>query len=370
MYGRIRHIIIKEFIQTFRDKRNWLLLFGMPLIQLFMFGYIVTTDVTNISTALYDLDKSAESRELARRLAASGYFSISHYPRSESEIKDLVDRGKVLCAIQINERFGRNIVTGKQAGVQVIVDGTDSNTAMIALGYATRIINQYGSDLKARSIVTRAVPLEFRTTIWYNPDLKSRNYNVPGVIASIIMLVCLMLTSMAIVREREVGTIEQLMVSPLSPLELMLGKTIPFALIALFDMILATTVGVLWFDITIRGSIFFLFAGTCVYLLSVLGIGLFLSTILKTQQQALMATMFFFMPAILLSGFMFPIENMPLVFQYLTYLNPLRYFLIIIRGVFLKGSGFHVLWPQMAALLALGSIIITLSSLRFRKRLG
>jgi ABC-2 type transport system permease protein len=175
---------------------------------------------------------------------------------------------------------------------------------------------------------------------------------------------------MSIVREREMGTIEQLMVSPISPFELMLGKTVPFAIISFFDMIIVIVVGTLWFGITIKGSLFFLFLGTTVYLLSVLGIGLFISTILKTQQQALMATMFFFMPALLLSGFMFPIENMPQGFQYLTYLNPLRYFLVIIRGVFLKGSSLEILWPQMAALLILGVVIITLSSLRFRKRLG
>ena len=370
MFGRIKHMVIKEFIQTFRERRNWVLLFGTPLIQLFMFGYVVTTDVNNISTALYDRDKTPESRELARRLQSSGYFTITDYPQSPDEIRDLLDRGKVLCAIQINERFASHIAARRPAEVQVLVDGTDSNTAMIAMNYAAKIINQYAADLVSPSPKAQLVPIDFRTRVWYNPDLKSRNYNVPGVIASIIMLMCLMLTSMAVVREREMGTMEQLMVSPIRPIELMLGKTIPFAIISFGDMILVTTVGVFWFDITIRGALIFLFMGTSVYLLSVLGLGLFLSTILKTQQQALMATMFFNMPAMLLSGFMFPIENMPEAFQYLTYLNPLRYFLIIIRGIFLKGSGFDVLWPQMAALLVLGVIIITLSSLRFRKRLA
>ena len=370
MFGRIKHMIIKEFIQTFRNRKNWVLLFGFPIIQLFMFGYVVTTDVNNISTAFYDRDKSQESRELARRLQASGYFSITHYPQSADEIKDLLDRGEVLCAIQINEKFASDIAKGKPAEVQVIVDGTDSNTAMIAMNYASKIIGGYAADRAAPAVKARLTQIEFRTRFWYNPDLKSRNYNVPGVIASIIMLICLMLTSMSIVREREMGTIEQLMVSPIRPFELMLGKTLPFAIISFFDMLVVIVLGTLWFGITIKGSLLLLFLGTTVYLLSVLGIGLFISTILRTQQQALMATMFFFMPALLLSGFMFPIDNMPEGFQYLTYLNPLRYFLIIIRGVFLKGSGFDILWPQMAALLFLGSIIITLSSLRFRKRLG
>jgi ABC-2 type transport system permease protein len=369
MFGRVKQMVIKEFIQTFREKRNWMLLFGAPLIQLFMFGYIVTTDVNNISTALYDLDRSPESRELARRLEASGYFTINYYPGSQDEIRDLLDRGKVLCAIQVDEHFAKNIAARRTAEVQVLVDGTDSNTAMIAMNYASKIIGQYSADLASPSLKARLVTLDIRQRVWYNPDLKSRNYNVPGVIASIIMLICLMLTSMAVVREREMGTMEQLMVSPIKPIELMLGKTIPFAIISFCDMILVTTVGVFWFDITIKGSLIFLFLGTSVYLISVLGLGLFLSTILRTQQQALMATMFFNMPAMLLSGFMFPIENMPQFFQYMTYLNPLRYFLIIIRGIFLKGSGFDVLWPQMAALLLLGIVIIYMSALRFRKRL-
>ncbi|HTZ18576.1 MAG TPA: ABC transporter permease, partial [Dissulfurispiraceae bacterium] len=321
MFGRIKHIMIKEFIQTFRDRRKWLLVFGAPLIQLFMFGYIVTTDVNNVSTALYDLDKSQQSRELARRLQVSGHFNIDHYPESPGEIRELLDRGKVLCAIQIDEHFAEHIATGKSAEIQVLVDGTDSNTAMIAMNYATKIITQYGAEIRAKSVKAQLVPVDFRTRFWYNPDLRSRNYNVPGVIASIIMLVCLMLTSMAIVREREVGTMEQLMVSPVRPIELMLGKTLPFAIISFIDMTLVTAVGVFWFDITIKGALVFLFLGTSFYLLSVLGVGLFLSTILKTQQQSMMAAMFFNMPAMLLSGFMFPIENMPPVFQYLTYMN-------------------------------------------------
>jgi ABC-2 type transport system permease protein len=370
MFGRILHMIIKEFIQTFRNRKNWALLFGFPVIQLFMFGYVVTTDVNNISTAIYDRDKTQESRELARRLQASGYFNITHYPQSPEEIKDLLDSGKTLIAIQINERFAEDIAKKKPSQIQLIVDGTDSNTAMIAMNYATKIISLYAADFAAPSVKAQLTKIDFRTRFWYNPDLKSRNYNVPGVIASIIMLVCLILTSMSVVREREMGTIEQIMVSPIKPVELMIGKTAPFAVIALFDMIVVIVIGTLWFGITIKGSIFFLFLCTLAYLLSVLGIGLFISTVLKTQQQALMATMFFFMPALLLSGFMFPIENMPEGFQYVTYLNPLRYFLIIIRGVFLKGIGFDILWPEMLALLVLGMIIISFSAMRFRKRLG
>jgi ABC-2 type transport system permease protein len=236
------------------------------------------------------------------------------------------------------------------------------------MDYATRIIMKYASELSAPIQVSKA-GIDLRTRAWYNPDLESRNYNVPGVIAIVIMLTCLLLTSMAVVREREIGTMEQLMVTPLRAIELMLGKTIPFALIGFLDVFLVVMVAVFWFDIPIRGPLYVLPLSTAIYLISVLGIGLFISTISRTQQQALMATFLFYVPAVLLSGFMFPIENMPLVVQYGTYVNPLRYFLVIIRGMFLKGSGSGILWPQMAALLVLGLAMMAISSARFKKRI-
>ncbi len=263
------------------------------------------------------------------------------------------------------------------------MDGTDSNTASVAMDYTNRIINQVTRErlqagLAARSLASgtlsaslRGLPgIELRSRAWYNPDLRSRNYFVPGVIAILIMLTLLLMTSMAIVREREIGTMEQLMVSPIRPAELILGKTLPFALIGFFDVALITTVAVFWFAIPIRGSMVLLFGATAIYLLPVLGIGLFISTISRTQQQALMSTFFFFQPAMLLSGFVFPIANMPEPIQYLTYVNPLRYFLVIIRGIFLKGNGVGILWPHMLALFLLGLTVLTASTLRFQKRLN
>jgi ABC-2 type transport system permease protein len=369
-FERIKQIVIKEFIQVFRDKRMRFFLFVPPLVQLFVFGYVVTLDVSNIPTAILDLDKSYESRELARRLESSGYFTILHTPASVEEVTGLLDRGKVLCVVQINRGFMKDLRKGVPTSVQVIVDGTYSNTALVALNYANTVIARFARDRGPRKSAAEGASIDLRVRAWYNPDLKSKNYFVPGVMASIILLVSLMLTSMAVVRERESGTMEQLMVTPIKPIELILGKTIPFAAISFIDMMLVTAVGVFWFEVPIRGSLLLLLLCTAIYLLSVLGTGLFISTVARTQQQALMAAMFFNMPAILLSGFAFPIENMPAVFQYVTYLNPLRYFLIIIRGVFLKGNGIVILWPQMAALLAIGMIVITLSALRFRKRLG
>ncbi|HWR73206.1 MAG TPA: ABC transporter permease [Nitrospirota bacterium] len=365
---RIRQMVIKEFIQIFRDKRMKAIVFVIPILQTMVFGYAVTTDVNNIQTALYDLDRSFESRELGRRFAASGYFRIVAAPESPAELQDLLDRATVTVGIQINRGFSSDVKRRIPASIQVLADGTDSNTATVALDYATRIIQKYARDLDGGGS-KQPVLIELQQRAWYNSELKSKNYNVPGVIAMVIMLTSLLLTSMAVVREREIGTMEQLMVTPLKPVELILGKTIPFALIAFFDMILITAFAVLKFDIPIRGKLYLLPLSTAIYLLSVLGIGLFISTLAKTQQQALMATFLFYMPAVLLSGFMFPIENMPDIFQYMTYANPLRYFLVIIRGIFLKGNGMAVLWPQMTALFLLGIVVVTLSSFRFRKRL-
>jgi ABC-2 type transport system permease protein len=369
MFERIWNLAIKEFIQTFRLRRRVFFILVVPIIQLLVFGYVATMDVNDVRMALIDSDRSQESRELARRLESSGYFTIKARPDSTSEITDLLDKGKVLMAVEIKRGFARDVAKGQPAEVQAIVDGTDSNTALIALSYLSSIVATYSRDL-AGPVSVKTGRADFRTRVWYNPDLRSRNYFLPGVIALIVMLTCLMLTSMAVVQEREVGTMEQLMVTPIKPLELMLGKTIPPAIVGFVDMFMVTVGAVLWFDVPIKGGFLFLTLCTGVYLLSVLGIGLYISTISKTQQQAMMATFFFFQPAILLSGFATPIENMPLGFQYVTYLSPLRYFLIIVRGVFLKGVGLDILWPQVLALFILGVLILLLSALRFKKRLG
>jgi len=366
---RIKQMVIKEFIQILRDKRMKAIVFVVPVLQTLVFGFAVTTDVNHLPTAVMDLDNSFESRELVRRFASSGYFTILATPSSPGEVRELLDRTSVSVALQIDRGFSADLKRRIPAKVQVLADGTDSNTTMVAIDYATRIIKKYSQDLEGPDAGSPS-RVDVRQRAWYNPELKSKNYNVPGVIAMVIMLTSLLLTSMAVVREREMGTMEQLMVTPLKPLELILGKTIPFAIIAFFDMVLITVLGVLIFRIPINGPLWLLPLSTAIYLLSVLGIGLFISTIAKTQQQALMATFLFYMPAILLSGFMFPIENMPALFQYATLLNPLRYFLVIIRGIFLKGNGISILWTQIVSLFVLGAAVLIISSLRFRKRLG
>ncbi len=384
MWERLKHMLIKEFIQILRDPRMKAVIFVMPVLQLLVFGYAVTTDITEIPTAVADFEYTQQTRELVRRFESSGYFRVTRRVGRAAELRDLVDRGVVKAALQFDPGFTKDLARGRTVVVQVIVDGTDSNTASVVMDYANRIIVQYNREASRDALAVQKVAwrtpepdalrrrlagIDFRSRAWYNPDLRSRNYNVPGVIAVILMLTSLLLTSMAIVREREIGTMEQLMVTPIRPVELILGKTLPFALIGFFDVILISVVAVFWFSVPIRGSLPLLFGATALYLLSTLGIGLFISTVSRTQQQALMSTFFFYLPAVLLSGFMFPIANMPVAVQYLTYGNPLRYFLVIVRGIFLKGNGPDVLWPQMLALFILGSAVFTVSTLRFRKRL-
>jgi ABC-2 type transport system permease protein len=374
MWERVYHILIKEFLQVLRDRKMKAVIFMMPAIQLLVFGYAVTTDVKNISTAVYDLNRTPESRELLGRFFASGYFKPTEYVSHVSRIRDLMDRGKISTAIQINRDFSRKLNFHEKVSIQMIVDGTDSNTATVVMSYAAQIIQGYNRDVMVEAMglpqgLSKARGIDLLSRTWFNMNLESRMFYVPGVIALIGMLITLLLTSMAIVREREMGTMEQLIVTPIRPIELILGKTLPFALIGFFDVALITAVGVLWFKVPIHGSLLLLFVSTGLFLMSTLGTGLFISTVSTTQQQAMMSTFFFYFPAVLLSGFMFPIANMPPVIQWLTYANPLRYFLVIIRGLFLKGVGAEILWPQMLALGILGTIVLTSSSLRFSKRL-
>ena len=382
MWQRLKSMLIKEFIQAFRNPRMRLVLFLPPLVQLLIFGYAANTDIRNISLGVYDLDNTPESREMTEHFASSGYFRIVERPKSPLEIRRRIDEGKISAALQINGGFARQLRTRQGTMVQIVVDGTDSNTASVVMAYAQRIVAEYSRQILVQRIFSLPnIPdemkrpffvkggIEVESRAFFNPNLESRNFYVPGIMAFLIMLVTLLLTCMAIVREREIGTMEQLIVSPIRPFELILGKTIPFAIIGYIDVLIVTLVGVFWFEVPIRGSILLLLAATTIYLLSSLGIGLFISTISHTQQQAMMTMFFFFVPAILLSGFVFPIANMPPIVQYLTYANPLRYFLVIIRGIFLKGSGFDILWPQMFALAILGGIVFTFSSLRFRKRM-
>jgi len=375
-------IVRKELIQTLREPRMRMLLFVPPLIQLIVFGFAVNLDVDHTQIAWMDMDRTPLSRELRASFEGSGRFDVVALPASEEDVQRTLDRGLAQAVVRVLPQFERDVRRGRPTEVQVLVDGTNSNTASLISSYAGEVIAAFSQDVVAGqqnvriltrspgSAVNMAVPqVTARSRVWFNPDLYSRNYFVPGVVANIIMMVTLMLTALAIVREKEIGTMEQLMVTPVRPLELMIGKTLPFALVGLADVALITSVALLIFHIPLRGSLVLLFFCAVLFLMTSLGAGLFLSTISQTQQQAMMASFFFTTPAFLLSGFAFPIRNMPLAVQYLTYLNPLRYFIEIVRGLFLKGAGVSVLWPQMLALAVYGVTVLGLSAMRFHKTL-
>jgi ABC-2 type transport system permease protein len=373
--GRIRRVFVKELIQALRDKRMRMTLILPPIIQLIIFGYAANLDVKHIRTAVRDLDQSVDSRDVISRFRQSKYFDILFYPQRQQDTERLILNGDVVLSLEIPPDFSRKLKKGDTATVQILVDGTESNAAMIALGYVSKILGDYSTSImihrlnREGRIGFEEAGVELEHRIWFNPNLESRLFYVPGVIASIAFLIPVILTAMAIVREKEIGTLEQIMVTPIRSWELMVGKTLPFALIGLLDVVMIALIGVFWFEIPLRGNPLVLLCGAVLFLVSSVAIGLFISTISSTQQQAEISTFFFTMPAFVLSGFAFPIDNMPGWIQPLTYAIPLRYFLVIIRGVFLKGVGLDILWPQMAALAGLGGAMILLSSLRFRKRL-
>ncbi len=382
MRERIREIVRKEFRQALREPRLRVMLFLPPILQLLVFGYAVNLDVENVRIAWMDEDHSPASRDLLAAFEGSGRFQIGAWPQSELEIQQLLDANKVQAVVRLLPGFAQDLARGRTTGVQVLVDGSNSNTASLIADYATEIVTTYGGSESAKQqnakLLARGAttPVNFsgpnltaRTRLWFNPDLRSRDYFVPGVMVNIIMLVTLMLTSLAIVREKEIGTMEQLMVTPIRPIELMIGKTLPFAAVGVLDVFLVSAVALIVFRIPFHGSVALLVVAAVFYLFTTLGAGLFISTISQTQQQAMMSSFFFSLPAFMLSGFAFPLRSMPEAAQWLTYLNPLRYFMDIVRGIFLKGTGLTVLWPQMLALLVYGVTAMTLSALRFRKRL-
>lgn len=372
----IRQIIIKEFLQLRADKRMLPIMIIAPILQVILLGYAATVDVKNISLVVCDLDNTRESREYLTRYTNTGYFTVVEYLDKPEEIDDYLDRSKAIMGVVIPKNFGRKIQSGTPTQVQLIADGADANTANISIGYASQITAGYAQSILLER-TTRAGGLRLpaqvlaQTRVWYNPDLRSANFMVPGVVAMVLMIVTTTFAAAAIVREKEIGTMEQLMVTPIKPHELIIGKLLPFIIIGAVDVGLVLGVAVLWFSIPLKGSVLLLYGLSGLFILTTLGLGLFVSTISNTQQQALMTAQFFiFFPFIFLSGFTFPIANMPQAIQVLTYFVPLRYFLEIIRGLFLKGVGIETLWPQAVTLLGFGIVILSLAVMRFQKRLG
>jgi len=375
MFERIKHMLIKEFIQVFRDPRMRMVIFVIPCIQVFVISYAISMDVKHVRTALFDLDNSQASRDVAASFVRSGYFDVVERIGTDKEATALLDRGKVSAVLHIMHGFADDLRGERTARLQVLVDGTDSNTANIVQSYAVKIAAAYSQNILVERYhrLLGAINLpgrpELQTRAWFNENLESRNFFVPGVLVVVVSIVTMLLTSMAVVREREIGTMEQIMVTPITPMEFILGKTIPFAVIGFIDVGLVTLIGRFWFDVPIRGNLVLLFFATGLYLMTMLGIGLFISTVSQTQQQAMISTFFFFFPAMLLSGFAFPIANMPEPVQWLTLFDPLRYFLVIVRAIFLKGVGMEILWPQMLALALMGVFMLSLAVKRFHKTL-
>ncbi|MBN1231791.1 MAG: ABC transporter permease [Candidatus Coatesbacteria bacterium] len=372
----ILNLMRKEFIQFKRDKRMFLLSFFAPVFQLLILAYAVNLDVKSIQTIVCDMDKSEKSRALLSEFFSSGYFDCIGYTDKLNDVDKHLNNNNASIAIIILSGFSNNLLSKKQAKLQLIIDGSDSNAASIGLSYATIIITRFSRKISAeyknagKNFMEKGFTFSPEFRIWFNPELKSKDFMIPGVLALLLMVMTMILTSLAIVKEKESGTMEQLIVTPIKPYHIILGKLLPFAVIGLIDVILVIFVARFWFDIPLKGSFSLLLLLCCIFLMTTLGLGLLISTFSKNQQQAMITAIFFFMvPMVFLSGFVFPIENMPDIIQYITYLFPLRYFFVIIRGLFLKGAGIAELWDETVALIVIGIVILSLSIARFHKKL-
>jgi ABC-2 type transport system permease protein len=364
----VRVLVTKEFQLLARDKRMLAISLFVPVLQVILLGYAATTDITGSRVVVADLDRTPESREFVRRFTSTEYFVRAFDVTEHDAVDAYLERGDAAVALVVPPRFGDNLLAGREAPVQIILDGTDANTANILLGYATQIVNSYGAAAPTITAPGRIVP---EPRVWFNPDLKSQHFMVPGVVALVLMIITMTVTALGIVKEKETGTLEQMLVLPIRPFELIVSKLIPYVLLAAGSVVIIMCVALFWFGVPLRGSLGLLAALSGLFILTTLGLGLFVSTIAKSQQQAMLIAQFFvLLPFVFLGGFAFPIANMPEPIQWLTYAIPLRYYLDILRGVFLKGSGAGELWFQAAMLAGLGGVIFTLSVMRFRRRLG
>jgi ABC-2 type transport system permease protein len=372
----ILHIIKKEFLQFKRDPKMFAVILIAPVVQLIFLGYAATLDVNIVHTLVYDQDRTIESRKFIESFTSSGFFRVDYYTDNYIHLTQNLDKGNIILALVIPKDFSKKIQRRETSLVQAIFNGSDGNTASIAAGYVAKIVQGYAQNIllntmdKSGRKIIPAGRIEPEIRVWYNPQLLTRHFMVPGIVGLLLSIITLILTSLGIVKEKEIGTLEQLIVTPIKPWQLIMGKLVPFVILGFISVVIVLTAMTYIFDIPVRGSVIFLFFCSFLYILSTLGLGLFVSTISKTQQQAMMIAIFgIMMPMVYLSGFAFPIENMPKIIQYISYLIPLRYFIAIIRGVILKGIGFKDLWLETLVLFFMGIVILLLSSLRFRKKL-
>jgi ABC-2 type transport system permease protein len=372
---RFRALIKKEMTHMRRDPRTLIFIFLMPVLQLMLLGYANNTDVKDVPTVVFDQSNSQASQSLLSALQTTGYFSYDYVATTDAEVTDLIDSGKVKVGITIPPDYTGNVLAGDSAQVSVQIDGSDPTTASAVLAAVTLAGQAHGSAIRLRQLALAGVsrtgntPVDIRTRVLYNPDMLSSYNIVPGLIAMILFMTGTSLTALAIVRERERGTIEQLIVTPIRNWELILAKITPYTLVSFADMVLILILGVVWFKVPIRGSLPLLFAMTGMYLLPTLGMGLLISTFARTQQQAQLMTMPIMLPAMMLSGFIFPVASLPLFLQFVGKLFPITYFITILRSVVVKGVGFQMIIPQTLALAAFGVRLLGLAALRFRKKL-
>jgi len=369
-------IIRKEFSQLRRDPRMLPIIFLSPILQLIILGYAANLDVRDIPTVVCDLDRTASSRDFLSNFFNTGLFTLKANVDTPGDVDAYIEKVSGSLAFIIPRGFGEKVKSGKTAQVQMIVDGSESPSATVGLNSAVMIVAKYSRNIliekfeRFKFLGFRPAAINSEVRVWYNPELLSSKFMVPGILGMLLMVMTMMLTSMGIVKEKEAGTMEQLIVTPIKPYQLVLGKLLPFVFIGLMDVMLTIVVATFWFRIPVKGSVALLFGLSLVFMISTLGLGLFISTISRNQQQAMMTAVFFMMPMVILSGFVFPIENMPKLVQFVTYIVPLRYFFVIIRGLFLKGVGIGVLWDEAVVLLVFGFVILTLSVRRFRKMLA
>ena len=372
MNTRLVPIIRKEIIHILRDPRALGIMLVMPIIELILLGYTATTDIRHLATAVYDGDRTAQSRQLIDAYNASDYFQINHYVQRESEMATLLDRGEIRAGLIIPAGYGDKVVKGTTAQVAFVIDGSDPAVATTAFGASQSVGQALNTQIIQQRLgldVTNLGGVDVRPRVWYNPGLRSANYMIPALIGLILQFLLIIFTAQTIVREREQGTIEQLVVTPIKSWELIVGKLIPYVVIAYLDLAEVLVIGVFWFDVPLRGSVLLLAGEALLFLSTTLGLGLFISTIAKTQQEAFLIAMMYNLPGIFLSGFFFPLEAMPPLFQGISYLIPLRYMLIILRSIVVKGVGLDSFSDQTLALAIFAVVIMTAASLRFRKSL-
>lgn len=367
---RLWQMVRKELKQVARDPKSRPILFVAPIMQMLLLGFAATTDVKDIRTLVVDQDRTAESRALVDAYRASGYFDLAVFSDRAADAPAALDRGEVTLALTIPPGFARDMRSGRGAVVQALLDGADASQATVAQSYAGAVAREYGVRAVSAVRPSSGGGVELRSRAWFNPGLESRYFNVPAIMGVLIMMICLLLTSMGVVREREIGTLDQLLVSPIEPAELMLGKTIPVLGIGLLHLLVCTTIARVVFGVPFQGAYAALLLGAVLYVMAGLALGLLISTVSKTQQEAFMLLILFFLPAVMLSGFLSPVESMPPFFQALAAVNPVRYFMEIVRGLFLKGIGLAELWPQYLALTVFATGALTLATRRFGRAIA